>query len=272
MSQATPNRPRGGDDVSHREKVRAVDRAFALLECLAASSHGMKLSDLARAEALPAATCLRLLTTMQERGFVRFDGASGCWAVGATALYVGANFAATRRIIGAAEPVARHLCSNRRVTVNLGAVDGTTVTFLYRATPGTLATPLAHQRTSIPVHCSAIGKAVLSGLPPAEAHAVLGRGRLARLTPNSLAEREALFDNVEAAHRLQFAIDDEENTQGLRCIAAPIFNEYQRPVAAISIAASAQQLGADQAATCGRELVSAADRIMHSFGGRRPAL
>jgi IclR family acetate operon transcriptional repressor len=260
------------DNDSRQGKVRAVNRAFALLERLSISLRGLRLCELARSERLPAATCLRLLTTMQERGFVRFDARTGCWTVGATALYVGANFAATRQIVMAAEPVARHLSTNRRVTVNLGALDGDTVTFLYRVTPGNLANAPPHERTSIPVHCSAIGKAVLSGLPPIEAHAVLGNGRLARVTRNSLVERNLLFDHVEKAHRSQYAIDDEENTNGLRCVAAPIFNEYHRPVAAISIAAPVEQLGSDQLVMLGHELVSAADRIMLSFGGRRPSM
>src|SRR5258705_8623765 len=106
-----------------RGSVRAVTRALRLLEGLSSSSRPLKLCELARQQKLAPATCLRLLTTMQERGFVRFDPKTGCWAIGATALFVGANFAATRRILDAAEPIVRHFSADCHVTVNLGILD-----------------------------------------------------------------------------------------------------------------------------------------------------
>src|SRR6266536_5403325 len=149
-----------------RGTVRAVKRALRLLERLSLSGRPLKLNELARLEGLPPATCLRLLTTMQEGGFVRFDPRAHAWTVGATTLYVGANFAATRHIVRFTEPIACQLSRERDVTVNLGVLDTHDVTVLYRVTSGKSASTPAPQR--IPAHCSAIGKAVLSGLPPVE--------------------------------------------------------------------------------------------------------
>jgi IclR family transcriptional regulator, acetate operon repressor len=252
-----------------RGSVRAVTRALRLLEALSFASRSLKLCGLARQQELPPATCLRLLTTMQERGFVRFDAKTASWTIGATALFVGANFAATRHIINVAEPIIRHFSADHHATVNLGLLDGAHVRFLYRVTPGK---PPSAPEEQIPAHCSAIGKAVLSGLPPIEAHTMLGGMHLCRLTRNSLAERHLLFDDLERAHEAGYAIDNEENRCGLCCVAAPIFDEHFRPVAAISIARSVQHLWTHQAPSFGRELVVAAERIMLRFGGRRPSL
>ena len=259
----------GSINQGDRGTVRSVTRALGLLECLALSTRPLKLSELVNRQGLAPATCLRLLTTMQERGFVRFDAKAAAWAVGATALFVGVNFAATRHIVGTAEPIVRQLCTDCRVTVNLGVLDGCHARFLYRARPGN---PPGSPQDRIPAHCSAIGKALLSGLPPIEAHAMLGGVHLAPVTRNSLVDRRSLFDDLERAQRTGYAIDNEENTSGLRCVAAPIFNERLRPVAAISIAGPAQQLGAEQVARFGRELVEAAARIMRAVGGRRPSI
>jgi IclR family transcriptional regulator, acetate operon repressor len=257
----------GPQNEHDRGRVRAVSRALGLLERLSHSTRPMKLSELAQQQKLAPATCLRLLTTMQERGFVRFDAKIGVRAVGATALLVGANFAATRHIVNAAEPVAGQLSTGRRVTVNLGALDRGSVSFLYRVTPGK---PSNSPPERIPAHCCAIGKAVLSALPPVEAHAMLGT-HLVRVTQNSVVDRHLLFDDLERAHREGYAVDNEENTRGLRCVAAPIFDEHLRPVAAISIAGPAQQLGPEEVASFGQELIAAAYRIMQGFGGRPPS-
>jgi IclR family transcriptional regulator, acetate operon repressor len=266
MKKTGPVSPEDGEE--GRGRVRAVKRALSLLERLALSARPLKLSELAQLEGLPPPTCLRLLTTMQERGFVRFDSRTSTWTVGATTLYVGANFAATRHIVRSTEPVARQLSRERGVIVNLGVLDTHDVTVLYRVTLGKPTSAPAPQR--IPAHCSAIGKAVLSGLPPVEAHALVAGAHLMRVTRNSIVNPHLLFDHLERAQQTGYAIDNEENTDGLRCVAAPIFDEYHRPVAAISIAAPIDALQPDRVASYGRELMSAADRIMGSFGGRRP--
>jgi IclR family acetate operon transcriptional repressor len=250
-------------------KVRAVDRALRLLERLAAAPGGMRLSDIAQAENLPVATCLRLLTTMQERGFTRFDGTSGGWMVGGAALHVGANVAATRRIMNVADPLARQLSAARRLSVNIGILEGRSVTFLYRVLPNGVATTVPAQQP-LPVNCSAIGKAILSGLPLTEVGALLGDSNLPRLTGKSLVERTSLIADLRRVQRARFALDDEENTQGLRCVAVPIFNHYHRPVAAISMASNAGGLRNDDIVPCGRELMAAADHIMFGIGGGRP--
>jgi IclR family transcriptional regulator, acetate operon repressor len=251
-----------------RGRVRAVKRALCLLERLSLSARPLQLHELARLEGLPPATCLRLLTTMQERGFVRFDPRTHTWTVGATTLYVSANFAATRDIVRFTEPIACQLSRERGVTVNLGVLDTHDVTVLYRVTSGKPASVPAPQR--IPAHCSAIGKAVLSGLPPVEAHALVAGAHLMRVTRNSIVNPHSLFDHLERAQRMGYAVDNEENTNGLRCVAAPMFDQYHRPVAAISIAAPVEALYLERLASYGRELMSAADRIMRRFGGRRP--
>jgi IclR family transcriptional regulator, acetate operon repressor len=266
MKKTGPVPPDGGGE--DRGRVRAVKRALGLLEGLSLSARPLKLKELARSERLSPATCMRLLTTMQERGFVRFDSRTRTWTVGATTLYVSANFAATRHIVRSAEPIARQLSRERGVTVNLGVLDTHDVTVLYRAGSGTPASAPPPQR--IPAHCSAIGKAVLSALPPIEAHGVVAGAQLMRVTRNSIVNRDLLFDHLEQAQQIGYAIDNEENTKGLRCVAAPIFDEFHRPVAAISIAAPAETLQPEQLASYGRELMLAADRIMRSFGGRRP--
>jgi IclR family acetate operon transcriptional repressor len=266
MKNRGPVPPDDGEE--DRGRVRAVKRALGLLEGLSLSARPLKLNELARLEGLSPATCMRLLTTMQERGFVRFDARTRTWTVGAATLYVSANFAATRHIVRITEPVARQLSREHGVTVNLGVLDMHDVTVLYRVGSGKPASAPAPQR--IPAHCSAIGKAVLSGLPPIEAHGVVAGAHLMRVTRNSIVNRDLLFDHLERAQQRGYAIDNEENTKGLRCVAAPIFDEYHRPVAAISIAAAAETLQPEQVASCGLELMSAADRIMRSFGGRRP--
>src|SRR4051812_42167614 len=85
--------------------VRSVDRALGLLEHLAAEPRGMALGELAAAASLSTSTTHRLLTTLQDRGFVSFDRLGGRWLVGRTALAVGANYAGSRALVAVAQPI-----------------------------------------------------------------------------------------------------------------------------------------------------------------------
>ena len=75
---------------------------------------------------------------------------------------------------------------------------------------------------------------------------------------------------VGLAHAAGFAVDDEENTIGLRCVAAPIFDELRRPVAAISVAAPAERFPKHEVAIRGMMVAAAARRITYAIGGAEP--
>ncbi|WP_412564939.1 helix-turn-helix domain-containing protein [Thalassobius sp. MITS945101] len=98
--------------------VQSVQRAMALLERIAASSCGARLTDLARDAGLAASTVHRLLTTLEQSGFVHADAASGRWHVGQRAFAVGAAYTKQRSFVAPAfalpETAARHHAGNRQ--------------------------------------------------------------------------------------------------------------------------------------------------------------
>jgi IclR family acetate operon transcriptional repressor len=250
--------------------VRAVDRALSLLEAVAVQTGGIGLSHLARTVGFPVSTVHRLLVTLQSRGFVRFDSRSGLWSIGRTALMVGANFAHTRDIVAAAKPVMERIGVESGELVNLGVLEDRRVVFLSRYDPSARRSSPPRTNQPIPAHCSSIGKAIMANLPDRELHPIVHERALAAVTPKSMVRPQVLLSAFCKARQTGFAIDDEENTIGLRCVAAPIFDEYRRPVAAVSIAAPAQRLKEERLAVFGGMVSSAAQRITVAYGGLIP--
>jgi IclR family transcriptional regulator, acetate operon repressor len=250
--------------------VRAVERALSLLEAMADEARGVGLSDLARKVGFPVSTVHRLLVTLQGRGFVRYDQRAGLWSIGRTALAVGTNFAETRNLVAAARPIIERIGADSRELINLGVLDERRVVFLSRYDPGARRVSAPRTSQAIPAHCSSIGKAIMASLPDRELHAIVGERELPAVTPNSIVRPPALLTACCKIRQTGFAIDDEENTIGLRCVAAPIFDEYRRPIAALSIAAPAQRLNDEQVAAFGGMLASAAQRITSACGGLMP--
>jgi IclR family acetate operon transcriptional repressor len=90
------------------------------------------------------------------------------------------------------------------------------------------------------------------------------------LTERSITRQRQLLTDLRHSRNRGFALDDEENTVGLRCVAAPIFDEFRRPKAAVSIAASAGRLNNEQVAILGRMVAASASEITAACGGSAP--
>jgi IclR family transcriptional regulator, acetate operon repressor len=261
MRQSSKNRTEGGG-------VRSVERALRLLEEISALG-GANLTRLARETGFSLSTCHRLLTTLQGRGFVQWNRASGYWLMGARTLAVGASFANARNLVALARHIMLRTARETGATVNLGAAAGQDVLFIQRVDSTNAGSTRPWDR-SIPLHCSSIGKALLAGLPEREVVDLIGTRTLAACTENSITQPKRLLAQLRQCGRRGFAVDDQENTIGLRCVAAPIFDEFRRPVAALSIAAPANRLDGEQIARFAGIITAAAREITLAYGGEQP--
>lgn len=248
--------------------VRAVDRALGLLELVSDAPQGIALPQLAEQAELAASTAHRLLTTLQDRGFVRFERASGRWFVGRTALTVGAGYAGSRDMVACARPILQRLGDSLGETANLGMLEDGNVVFLQRF-DARARRAFVPTGTPLPAHCSSIGKALLSVLPLPEVRDSLAAGRLVAVTSKTMRSQTEVMGALEEARRAGFAVDDEENTPGLRCVAAPVFDAYHRPVAALSLAAPIERLEIGQIAERGRMVAAAAQELTRAWSGAR---
>ena len=104
-------------------QVQSLTRALALLEAVARSHDGLALTELAQTVGLPPSTAHRLLTTLQQGRFVRFDLLASVWQIGVQAFVVGNAFARTRDVLTMARPHMRRLMEESGETVNLYVAD-----------------------------------------------------------------------------------------------------------------------------------------------------
>jgi DNA-binding IclR family transcriptional regulator len=87
----------------------------------------------------------------------------------------------------------------------------------------------------MPVHCSSVGKVFLAQLSDQELDRLLKRKRLEKRTANTITDSGELKHHLKVIRQKGFAVDDEENEKGIRCVGAPIFNQQGQVIAAISI-------------------------------------
>ena len=120
----------------------------------------------------------------------------------------------------------------------------------------------------IPLHCTAIGKSLLAGLPRAEARELLSRRELVRRTPRTLVSPAEIEAELDRVRERGFAIDDEENERNIRCVGSAVRDHRGIPTHAISVSALTVEVSFEDALTLGPRVVAAAETVSQALGAR----
>jgi IclR family acetate operon transcriptional repressor len=256
---------------SDRGSVQSLIRALSLLEILAEDDEGYRLVDLALRTGLSTSTAHRLLTTLEQKRFVQFDQQTSRWHVGVQCFAVGTAFGRRRNLVEMAHAAMRRVRDATGETVNLGLADDGTVLFVSQVESREQVRAISRPGDRAPLACTALGQAILSGMKEAEVAEIVRKQGLPRLTPNSIARPSALYKVLEEVRCVGFAVDDEQNSPGLRCVASTIYNEFSMPMAAVSIAGPTLRVTPQRIPELGQQIMAAAREITRAIGGRLPA-
>ncbi|MEI4473755.1 IclR family transcriptional regulator [Frigidibacter sp. MR17.24] len=248
--------------------VQAVDRALALIEHLAEAEEGARLSDAARAVGLAPSTAHRLLTTMEQRGFVQFAAATGRWYVGRRAFAVGAAFSRRENLVAPALPILRRLRDATRETANLGVIEDGVVRTVAQVESREIMRAIASPGGRTPVGCSGMGKAIVAAWPDAAIEALVARHGLAPKTPRSLTTPAALMAEIARVRAQGYAVDDEEFVAGMRCVAAVVRDAGGEPVCAVSISGLAARVTQASVPELAQVVRRAAEALTEALAGR----
>ena len=248
-------------------QVRSVVRSLTLLRYIAASDNGLTLTEVADKSSLPASTTHRLLTTLESERFVRFDASASLWQVGVTSFMVGSAFTRTRNLLNLAKPYLRRLMDQTGETTNIFVETGGQVVCLDQVESRFTMRAITQIGGRIPMYCSASGKAILGMLPPERRDILLAEQSLARLTAHTITDQGRLISELEEVYRQGIAIDNEEHSDDLRCIAAPVFGENGLPVAAVSVSGPASRIRNRRVSEISAQVRNMALTVTAEFGG-----
>ncbi len=264
-------RPPGPNSRAGEGKNQSLTRALILLERLSQTPAGINLTDLSLQLGMPAATVHRLLSTFENLGFVEQDSEQGLWYVGLTAFTVGNAFLNRRDFVTTARPFMEALVDQCGETVNLGIVDDGEAVFLSQVETQEVMRMIARLGSRSPVHASGVGKAMLAHMSESRIEKILERRGLPRFTEMTIDNPADLRDELEQIRQRGYALDDEEHAVGLRCVAAPIFDENGRALAAISLSGPKARMVDSRLSELGSAIHSTAEEITQALGGQSPA-
>ena len=225
------------------QPVKSAGRTLDLLELLADEPRSWTLVDLARELGIPKSSLHGLLRTLTDRGWVRTDDTGTRFRLGMRALRVGAAYLDGDDTVGLLGGVLDELSRRFGETVHLGRLDGDQVVYLAKRESVHRLRLYSALGRRLPAHATALGKALLAEHPDDEADRML-HWPLARLTPHTVTDRAAFHATLAETRAAGYAVDREENAEGINCLAMAVPLAVPA-VDAVSVSVPVTRLGAE---------------------------
>lgn len=248
--------------------VQSLDRAFDVLETLAASADDVALSQITERTGLPLGTVHRLLSALVARGYAAQNPATRLYGPGPGLLEVAARAAMSRRfdLVRIVRPYLQELTTTTDETSNLLTLHGDEGVYSEQVASSRLVRMFTEVGQRVPLYCTGGGKAILSGLPPDQLDAYLSRVELRMWTAKTLVSPQLLLRELARSRERGFALDDEEREVGVCCVAAPIFDRFGRCIAALSISGPITRMSLERAISLGSLVRHIADTCSGQLG------
>lgn len=253
-----------------RYRVQSLGRAMDLLDRIA--EHGIagaRLTDLAHDVGLSKAAAYSILATFRSRGMVadQGEGLTKRYRLGLSLLRLADLAIANTGLAEIAMPFLRDLTQEVGLTSRVAILnDGVPVVIGRVDAPGPIRFDAVLGRWERP-HCSGVGKILLAAMPREEALGLLDRLGHAARTSKTLTTTEALLADFDRVANRFYALDDEEDVEGIICVAAGIFGHSGLAIGAISVTTLKQLLPTPAIEPIAAALMRHADRISQALGG-----
>ncbi|MFE5769054.1 IclR family transcriptional regulator [Streptomyces sp. NPDC056485] len=239
--------------------VKSAVRTVLLLEHFAARPGLHSLADIQHDLGLPKSSLYMLLRTLVNLGWVETDATGTRYGIGVRALLVGSSYIDGDEVVAAARPTLDRLSDDTTETIHLARRDGTSVVYLATRPSQHYLRPFTRVGRRLPVHSTALGKALLATHSDDEVRTLLPR-RLEAVTEHTITDRERLVDELALVREQGYAVDREENTLGLRCFGVAV--PYRTPARdAVSCSVPVARLTADREQRIKAALFEARDRL-----------
>ncbi|MBB2915037.1 IclR family acetate operon transcriptional repressor [Streptosporangium becharense] len=261
----------GGDSVSG---TQGLDRALSVLLQIAASPPpGLSLAECSSILGYSKPTTQRLLRTLTRREFLHYDEDLGVYSLGVANARLGSTYLNRVTLRQAALAAMRRLVVETRETAHLGILSGSNVVYIDVADSPQPVRIFSRVGDAVPAYATAVGKAILAFLPPADLREHLP-GTLAARTPNTIVTIPDLLADFERTRQRGYSIDDAENREGIRGFAAPVFDAENKVCGAVSIAGPESRVSPESAERYGpliRETAAEISALLGAPAGGGPA-
>ena len=247
-------------------KLQALDRAFAVLDLLAASPVALGLAEIATGLGLHKSTAHRFLMVLERHRMLERDR-TGRFRLGLRLCDLGGRAIEQFDLRDRARTHLQTLVAEVEETAHLCILEKTRMVYIDKQEPERTIRMISRVGASSPLHCTAVGKAILATMPRARVEQLLPANQeLERFTRRTMITRDALLQELEQTSRRGYAVDDEEREEGVRCAGMAIIDSQGEAVAAVSISGPAFRVTMQKIPAIAGKLMACVQGIRHDLG------
>ena len=248
--------------------VPSIKRALAVLELLAQSKRGLTISRISRKLGLPSSSSYLITKTLEQEGFLQKNPLSGKYSFGLKLTSLSRRSLENLGLRDEARPFLVQLMQRTALTVHMAILERNQAVIIEKVgCPGQVRLS-SFVGKRLDSHCTGLGKTLVAFLPEEELEQqIISRG-FAKHNENTLVSASAFKRELAGIREFGFALDDEEDELGLRCLGAPIFAHTGKVVAAISVAGTVSQIPDDRIGSLAKSVMQKAKEISAVLGSR----
>lgn len=224
-----------GTDPETGSRAKSAARALMVLELLAEHGRGLTFTEITEITRFPKSSLHELLAILTDRRFIEWDPVDRRYALGIRTWECGQAYIGQRDLVAVARPLMHSVGAAVNETVQLAILDERDTVYLERFDSSHSLRLQTVVGSREPAHSTSLGKALLADLRDSDLLHLYEDQVLVQRTPRTIATLPELLEDLRRVRALGFAVDSEEFSTGLRCVAVPIRNHTGATIAAMSI-------------------------------------
>ena len=246
---------------------QSTEKALAIIEYLASCGMPVRLNELSSALKLNSSTTLRFLTTLQNRGYVYQDPSTSKYSLTYKICRLANKLSANMELQSVTHPYLIALTEIFQESACVSVEQNMEMVYVdVMSGPGKTLMGMQKVGNTSPMHSTGNGKLLLLNYTEEQIDRLIAKRGLRRFTANTLTDMESLLRRLAEVRRNGFATDEEENENGLRCVAYPIYDYTDKIVAGLSITGPISRITPQLMQEKGHYLQEAAQEISRRLG------
>lgn len=245
-------------------QLQSLVRAFAVLEMLSKSDVPLRLAEISQRMQIHKSTVHRSLMVLERISLIERT-ANNHFRLGMKLYKLGSRAVQQMDLRTRIRPYFQRLSTQFGMTVHLGVLQKTSVVYLDKAEPNRRICLSSKTGSTNPVYCTSLGKAMLAYLPEEAAGEIIEQIDFIRFTPKTICSKGDLLEALYRVRKREFAVNDEEIEMGVRCVGAPVFDENNVPIAALSMSGPKARVTAHTAPMIADKLIRCCAEVSASL-------
>ena len=247
-------------------QIQVLDRALALLDVLSQNGPDLTLVQISESLGLHKSTAHRLIMVLERHRLIERHSGNSKYRLGLKLFELGTRAVSQLDLRERARPFLEQVVAAISETVHLCIYDSGEVVYLDKVEPARSVRLASSVGRRNPAHCTAVGKAIMAFLPQSQVEAGVQKHGFRKLTRNSLSTKMELNADLARVRQRGYAVDNEENEEGVCCVGAVVRDYTGEPVAAISASGPTFRISHDKIPLVAQSVMAAANSLSRELG------